>query len=947
MAENTPVSPETPRDPKGAKAPGGTSTPDRPGVVKTLKDKLPISRSASPYFLAALLTAAAMGWYFFLFVPQKLEYFVGQRFRTLAVASGQIKSKSESLAGSLNIAPARKDEKKAATAPAEQTKKGEQATTAPPVEDEDPTAKYLRLLVPEIQLGVNGAAPKSTGLQLVVTHPDTDPPIKLSATVAWDRVASQAAAASEGEFDDLVVADKSGQVVWQREKTTPRLGNLTELLYADDDKGTLMSPSWAVRTVFPAVDAKKGLPKTATLKPVRIGATSTWMLVQVVHLESVYLADSNQTTLYVAGFVSRERLQAQAMRIPLAWLIVVWLPVAVLFLALPFIKLATMNTKERFSIVNLMLMAIGTIAAAGLAAALPVGPRSVSAVEDKVLENVATEIDTRLAEETRAVLELAKRVVRLEEDKPAKDIQEKRGCQVAVTPWDNETPCNLWSRLDGLLSGPAPVPELDVVIWLNDRGEQFRKWTTKAQVTGKTPHRGFEHFQNLTSRSLWSVSPAQGEVEKKPIKFTIEPLRAPTTAELGVVFAMPLTDLLEASKIPDPSTSGADVPRYLALNIRPHAVVDPVLPPGYGFAIVAPDGKVLFHSSDGLSLEENFFEEVSNAQGVRERMQSGRGETWSGDYHGTPHRIHVQPASKLTGCLWKIVTFQDLNPRLASIVDHQSGTFRLGALNLALLLVVALVAWWWMRSGSRDFRDLMTATRSPDPVRLSGLVVLMVLTLFALAATQDPRAHRWADRLYLFFVALPFMAVAVSVYSRWSGVSRDDGDAETPRVLAWLVSLELAMVVLLVGAAPAAGFARIVQRVLDVQATERWLEAAHQRTVAHADRARARAMSPGYAEATRTSLAAHRTFQDSPNPGLDRKDRTQLHFYVSRPMLDDPRPEAQCNTAPESGHVLYAACSTGRCSRRTAAEIPKSKRVPNRTTCRSVAAASRWRRRSR
>jgi len=28
---------------------------------------------------------------------------------------------------------------------------------------------------------------------------------------------------------------------------------------------------------------------------------------------------------------------------------------------------------------------------------------------------------------------------------------------------------------------------------------------------------------------------------------------------------------------------------------------------------------------------------------------------------GTPHRIHVQPASKLTGCLWKIVTFQAFN----------------------------------------------------------------------------------------------------------------------------------------------------------------------------------------------------------------------------------------------------------------------------------------------
>jgi hypothetical protein len=44
------------------------------------------------------------------------------------------------------------------------------------------------------------------------------------------------------------------------------------------------------------------------------------------------------------------------MRIPLAWLVVIWLPVAVLFLALPFIKLATMQAKERFSFLNLILL---------------------------------------------------------------------------------------------------------------------------------------------------------------------------------------------------------------------------------------------------------------------------------------------------------------------------------------------------------------------------------------------------------------------------------------------------------------------------------------------------------------------------------------------------------------------------------------------------------------
>jgi len=39
-----------------------------------------------PYLVGACLAAAAMAWYFFWFVPYQLDYFVGAKFRTLAVA---------------------------------------------------------------------------------------------------------------------------------------------------------------------------------------------------------------------------------------------------------------------------------------------------------------------------------------------------------------------------------------------------------------------------------------------------------------------------------------------------------------------------------------------------------------------------------------------------------------------------------------------------------------------------------------------------------------------------------------------------------------------------------------------------------------------------------------------------------------------------------------------
>ncbi len=480
--------------PSAGSGPGGPPPAKRPGLKATLKEKLAIPPSASPYFVAAFLASMAMGWYFFLYVPQKLEYFVGLRFRTLAVASGQIKSKAESLGGSLVIAQPAAAESGPASPDAAAT--------------EGDMEKYLRLLVPDIRLERTGAGGRSSGLQLAVTRLNTNPGESLRATVSWERVASQAAAATTQEFDDLVLADASGQVVWQREKTTPRLGNLTELLYAEDDKGTLMSPSWAIRTVFPAVDAQKGLPKTATLKPVRVGSTSTLMLVQALHPDSPQITDPAQTTLYAAGFVSRNRLQQQAMRIPLAWLVVLWVPIAVLFLALPFIKLATMQAKERFSTANLVLMVLGAIAAAGLGAVIPFGPRAVSDAGDRVLEDLATLIDTHLGDETGAVLALATEVAGLREGAPG-----LKACEVRYTKewWGSLELCDLWAPLSGVVRrADNSMPELDVAIWLDDRGEQVRKWTTKAQLTGKATHSGFEHFQNLASGALWSLNEAHG-----------------------------------------------------------------------------------------------------------------------------------------------------------------------------------------------------------------------------------------------------------------------------------------------------------------------------------------------------------------------------------------------------------------------------------------------------
>jgi hypothetical protein len=151
-----------------------------------------------------------MAWYFFIFVPSQLQYFVGSRFRTLAVASDQVTGKVDNLKKALD---------EAAT------------SVGASKENTGPLTKYLGILVPEMQLLEQGRAAPPSALSI------PGPIEGLTAAVAWEDIMAQAAAASARAFDDLILADKTGSVVWQREKATPRVGNLSELLSAESAPG--------------------------------------------------------------------------------------------------------------------------------------------------------------------------------------------------------------------------------------------------------------------------------------------------------------------------------------------------------------------------------------------------------------------------------------------------------------------------------------------------------------------------------------------------------------------------------------------------------------------------------------------------------------------------------------------------------------------------------------
>ena len=211
-------------------------------------------------------------------------------------------------------------------------------------------------------------------------------------------------------------------------------------------------------------------------------------------------------------------------------------------------------------------------------------------------------------------------------------------------------------------------------------------------MTGPTPHDRFQHYRDLTLDRLWMLNTSPGE-RCAPRRSALpsnrcERPRLPTSPPSSV------SDLDErwpedkSRAVEERTVTGRPkVPaKYLVLNVRPGSLFDAVVPPGFGFAVIAPDGRVLFHSQENLSLGENFFEEVGesaprpceSAVGPQSHMDRRLSRPAASHSHRTARRHRRMP-----------VAHGDI-PRAdvrstAGVFTHQSGTFRLGLVNLCCL----------------------------------------------------------------------------------------------------------------------------------------------------------------------------------------------------------------------------------------------------------------------
>lgn len=655
-------------------------------------------------YIVCLAPAVVMlGYYGLEYIPGQREYFMNSRFRSLANIGDQVRMKVERLLTALDYA----------------------------TQSDGRAAQYIAALVPELSYPRGECG-------------DSDrPSVQLGVTEDILRVKSRRGCFAEASlskifsrfvaddlFDDVILAESGGRVIYQRSATSPRIASLGDL-----HKSGAGADADAVRYVR-LDDSEFAL----LLQPVRISLTNV-----------------PEKILVVCGLVRSQRLAEEARHVPPMYLLVIFAPLLTVFLSGPFLKILLLTRTGRLAFHDMALLSACAVITVALLTLLLITWRQYWAgpgQPEADMQGFANSLNDQLVADLgrmRNTLE------QLDKQLPG-DIQRR--------PDPDRTDLLDSNLAAGLNSGAAPF---DFVFWTNENGCQVAKWTTKLFNTQRVDQKSQEHFQNLIAKKFWWVN-------GRP--FTVQTLVSPTTSQLIVVVGMASEHAVQTMGCRQTAASGhaAEPSRIIEaalVGLLP-SVTSPVVPPGAGFAIFDPRGNVIFHSSPERNLHENLFDEIRSPETWRAAVAMRAARSGCAYYRGRKYQLHIQPVERMAGSNWNIAVFRELEPRQAMIGTLWTETLILFlaplCLAAALLLLLSAALRGLRRQTWRQQVDVLLTWLWPDPARAPAFLrlakELAALTAVSLLAVilGSAHAYRSAGWLLPFCYLSPALAVTLSFF---------------------------------------------------------------------------------------------------------------------------------------------------------------------------------------
>jgi len=220
---------------------------------------------------------------------------------------------------------------------------------------------------------------------------------------------------------------------------------------------------------------------------------------------------------------------------------------------------------------------------------------------------------------------------------------------------------NLWSHLrqKGDISDWVPevtnYPTFSDVFWMNRGGAQVAKWVPRKHVPELVQVGDRDYFRSIRDRWGWpwrNFAPSGTNLDLALDLFFVESIFSRTRNENIAIFSHRFSP---SSPWP-PAAAQTNRPLVSAMAFQPVSLFNPVLPAGYGFCVIEPSGRVLFHSDSGRNLRENFLVETGQDRRLHAALQSRTHDDFDGSYLNQPYHLTVEPVPDTP---WSVVAFRD------------------------------------------------------------------------------------------------------------------------------------------------------------------------------------------------------------------------------------------------------------------------------------------------
>lgn len=547
-----------------------------------------------------------------------------------------------------------------------------------------------------------------------------------------------------GVFDSVILAQRSGPVLYQSNPGALRLTNV-QFLFAPVQEASKLDVLLGADKVDPKIAAALAGPSipTATMHLTRsIGDRAYGVSVQPVR---ILVSDEDKDVEEGNWLLIGLNEKGGSWRKAAPYGVVVILPLVVLLVAVcwPLPRPWHLPPTAPFRRRDLTLIAVCSLIVLAILAVLGVFHATkvlADARTDRGLTLLADSIGKNLKYELTQIV---------------RQMREFDQAALAADPFESK---------DSVL-GTVPLTQIhslfDYVDWIDRDGNKNVRWSSRAARARSL---------NVVDRGYFRAVMAGRLLPLEKDWFTIEQVLSRTSNRLLTVVA---------TKSQHPGTPA------MSAGIRPFSVLSSVLPRDFGFAMIEPDGRVIFHSEPGRALVENLFEETEDAPELRSATERRVQAFVESNYAGSSHRLMITPIPGLEQVPWTLVVFRSLDPVRLNRLQSLAGTVALFVSYAAVLIAIWMALLFLFpafrhKVVPRSIFDMTwwsRGTSSYPAVAAAGAVLLLI----------DWRAIHRLEGSSLFYVAVAsaFAFLLVSVV----GLRRSRRPSASPRTAKWLTAI--------------------------------------------------------------------------------------------------------------------------------------------------------------